>query len=279
MIRVIQAGQIADSVRALYINANLVLPEDIKRALDESVPREFGRAAQILRTLSNNAQAARDNGIPICQDTGMAVVFAEIGQDVHIEGSFEEAVNLGISRACREGYLRASIVADPLRRINTGDNTPAAIHVSLVPGDRITLTVAPKGFGSENKSALKMMLPGAGEDEISDFAVQTVKNAGAGACPPMVVGIGIGGDFETAPLLAKKALCRSVDRRNPDALYAELEKKILSAANSLGIGPQGFGGNTTVLAVNIEYAPTHIAGLPVAVNIGCHVNRHCRTVI
>ena len=278
-MREIKAEVIADAVRQLYINANTRLPDDVGRALYDSIGREQGRPAVILKTLCDNVDAARELNIPICQDTGAAVVFADIGQDVHIDGSFENAVNAGVSAAYKEGYLRASMVFDPLRRVNTGDNTPAIIHVRLTEGENIRLTVAPKGFGSENMSALKMMLPGSDEWDISDYVIRVIKDAGPNACPPMVVGVGIGGNFEQAPLLAKRALCRPLNQRNPDAAYANLERMILSGANALDIGPQGFGGVTTALAVNVEFAPTHIAGLPVAVNIGCHVNRHAEVVL
>ena len=218
--------------------------------------------------------------IPICQDTGMAVIFAEIGQDVHIEGSFEEAVNEGVARAYTEGGLRLSVVEDPLyERKNTGNNTPAVIHTRLVPGDKITLRVAPKGFGSENMSAVKMFTPSATEQDIVDFVVSVVKTADASPCPPIMLGIGIGATFDYAPVLAKKALLRSVEKRNPDPRYASLEKKILDAVNALGIGPQGFGGKTTAIGLNIETLPTHIAGMPCAININCHVTRHKSEVI
>lgn len=208
----------------------------------------------------------------------MAVVFAEVGQEVHIQGDFEAAVNEGVRRGYVDGLLRCSVVQDPLRRGNTGDNTPAILHTRLVPGDRLTLTVAPKGFGSENMSRLKMFTPAASPEDIVAFVGETVELAGANPCPPIVLGVGIGGDFELCAMLAKKALCRDVSRRNPDPYYAALEERMLAAANATGVGPQGFGGDTTCLAVNIEAYPTHIAGLPVAVNVGCHVTRH-KTVV
>ena len=204
----------------------------------------------------------------------MAVVFAQVGQEVHINGNFEEAVNAGVRQGYVEGLLRRSVVADPLRRTNTGDNTPAILHTRLVPGDRLKLTVAPKGFGSENMSRLRMFTPAASEEEIIAFVAQTVQEAGGNPCPPVVLGVGIGGDFELCAQLAKTALCRDVGQRNPDPFYQDLEARMLQAVNETGVGPQGFGGTLTALAVNIEAYPTHIAGLPVAVNVGCHVTRH-----
>ncbi len=234
---------------------------------------ELGKS--IFKTMSDNIAAAAELDIPICQDTGMAVVFAEIGQDVHIEGGlFEDAVNHGVHLGYTEGLLRCSVVGDPLRRINTGDNTPAVIHTRLVAGDGIKLTVAPKGFGSENMSRMKMFTPACKREDIINFIAETAKIAGGNPCPPIVLGVGIGSDFEGCALLAKTALCRSLDEKNPDKFYSEMEGDSLKAVNSLGIGPQGFGGSITALAVNIEAAPTHIAGLPVAVNVGCHVTRH-----
>jgi fumarate hydratase subunit alpha len=230
--------------------------------------------------LARNLDAAKNENIPICQDTGMAVVFLEIGQDCHIVGDTPvTAVNKGVARGYIDGYLRCSIVRDPLRRINTDDNTPAVVHISIVPGDKISVDVCPKGFGSENMSAVKMMLPSNSITDIEDFVVETVKRAGSNPCPPMVVGVGIGGDFEYCAYLAKKALCRDVSKANPDPFYAESEKRLLERINNLNIGPQGFGGDTTALSVQIESFPTHIAGLPVAVNIGCHVTRHASAVI
>ncbi len=209
----------------------------------------------------------------------MVIVFADLGCDAHIDGNLEKAVNEGVSRGCREGLLRASVVADPLRRQNTGDDTPAVLHIRLCDGDRLKLTVCPKGFGSENMSRLQMFTPSLGEDELVDYVVQTARLAGANACPPMVIGVGLGGDFETAPLLAKRALCRRLGSANPDPLYAALEEKMRDAVNALPIGPQGFGGFPTALGVQAEFAPTHIAGFPVAVNIGCHVTRHAEAVL
>ena len=210
---------------------------------------------------------------------GVCCVFMKIGQDVHIEGDITEAVNEGVRRGYRDGYLRKSVVADPLRRVNTGDNTPAMIYTELVPGEQIELTVAPKGFGSENMSALKMFTPSASHEDIIDYVVDVVRRAGSNPCPPMVIGVGIGGDFEQCALLAKKALCRPVSEPNADEYYAAMESEILEKANALNIGPPGFGGKTTALSAAVEFAPTHIAGLPVAVNIGCHVTRHVTVVV
>ena len=226
-----------------------------------------------------NLDSAKKLDIPICQDTGMTVVFAEIGQDVHlVGGDFEKAVNDGVALGYTEGLLRKSVVSDPLERVNTNDNTPAVIHTRIVSGESVKITVAPKGFGSENMSRIKMFTPSATKEEIMDFVVETVKIAGGNPCPPVVLGVGIGGDFESCAILSKKALCRDVNVRNPKKLYSEMEEVLLERINGTNIGPQGFGGKTTALAVNVETAPTHIAGLPVAVNVGCHVTRH-KTII
>ena len=229
----------------------------------------------MLQDLEKNLVAAKENDIPICQDTGMAVVFLEIGQDVHlVGGDLYAAVNEGVRRGYINGLLRKSVVADPLNRVNTNDNTPAVIHTDIVVGDKIKITVAPKGFGSENMSGIKMLTPSHGRAGVVDAVLQIVKAASGNPCPPMVIGVGIGGDFEQCAYLSKKALCRSTNIRNSDPFYAEMECELLEKVNKLDIGPQGFGGITTAFAVNIETAPTHIAGLPVAVNIGCHVTRH-----
>lgn len=274
-MRTVKAEEITRAVKELCIEANRILPGDLERLVGESAGKERGETARaILCDLCRNLDAAREMQIPICQDTGMAVVFAQVGQEVYIEGDFEQAVDRGVRQGYLEGLLRCSVVADPLRRTNTGDNTPAVLHTRLVPGDRIVLTVAPKGFGSENMSRLQMFTPAAGAEEIISFAAETVRLAGSNPCPPVVLGVGIGGDFELCAYLAKKALCRTVSQRNPDPYYADLEGKILDAVNATGVGPQGFGGDITALAVNIETYPTHIAGLPVAVNVGCHVTRH-----
>lgn len=279
-MRNIRAGEISAAVRKLCIEANRELPVGLEKLVRESTGLEsdpMGKA--ILGDLAANLDAAREMAVPICQDTGMAVVFAEVGQEVHIEGGFEEAVNEGVRQGYVEGLLRCSVVADPLRRGNTGDNTPAVLHTRLVPGDKLKLTVAPKGFGSENMSRLQMLTPAAGPEDIIGFVVDAVRQAGANPCPPVVLGVGIGGDFELCAYLAKKALCRDVDVRHPDPFYAQLEEEMLRRVNETGVGPQGFGGDVTALCVNIEAFPTHIAGLPVAVNVGCHVTRHKSVVL
>lgn len=274
-MRTISAQSITDTVAQLCIKANTQLPQDVQAALEKAREEEpWPLAKNTLDLLWSNLGAAKEKDLPICQDTGMACVFVELGTDVHIDGSFEAAIHEGVRRGYTDGYLRKSIVADPLRRGNTGDNTPAAITVHLVDGEGCRITVAPKGFGSENMSRLKMFTPAAKVEDIVAFVKETVEVAGSNPCPPVVLGVGIGGDFELVAMLAKKALCRSVSQRNPDPFYAELEERMLQAVNSTGVGPQGFGGETTALAVNIEAYPTHIAGLPVAVNVGCHVTRH-----
>lgn len=278
-MREITAQEITAAIKDLCIDANRVLPGDLETLIQtRSTQEEDGTARSILCDLCRNLDAAREMEIPICQDTGMAVVFAEVGQELHIQGDFEEAVNEGVRQGYVEGLLRCSVVGDPVRRGNTNDNTPAILHTRLVPGDKLTLTVAPKGFGSENMSRLKMLTPAAKEEDLIAFVKETVELAGSNPCPPVVLGVGIGGDFELCAYLAKKALCRSVSQRNPDPFYAQLEERMLQAANETGVGPQGFGGQTTALAVNIEAYPTHIAGLPIAVNVGCHVTRH-KTVV
>lgn len=275
-MREITVSQITEAVGRLCIDANRVLPGDLEgkiAAAAQTEPSAMGKA--ILSDLCDNMDAARELQLPVCQDTGMAVIFAEVGQEVHfVGGSFEDAVNEGVRRGYVDGLLRCSVVADPIRRGNTGDNTPAILHTRLVPGDRVSLTVAPKGFGSENMSRMKMFTPSASVEELVGFVVETVRIAGSNPCPPVVLGVGIGGDFEKCAELAKAALCRPVSQPNDDPFYAELEARMLEAVNELNIGPQGFGGKTTALAVNIEQFPTHIAGLPVAVNMGCHVTRH-----
>ncbi len=278
-MREITAEEITAAVSKACVEANRELPPDLERRLRNSPQQEESSVGKaILCDLCGNLDAAREMGIPICQDTGMAVVFAEIGQEVHIQGEFEAAVNQGVREGYLKGLLRCSVVKDPLRRENTGDNTPAVLHTRLVPGDKLRLTIAPKGFGSENMSRLKMLTPAARKEDILNFVVETMKLAGSNPCPPVVLGVGLGGDFELCASLAKKALCREVSLRNPDPFYAGLEEELLKAVNETGIGPQGFGGKVTALAVNIEAYPTHIAGLPVAVNVGCHVTRH-KTVV
>ena len=275
-MREINVGKIEETVRELCIKANLLLPEDMEQCISCGAKAEespVGRA--VFDDIIENIRVAKEENIPICQDCGMAVVFIDIGQDVHFTGgSLREAIDRGVSRGYTEGRLRCSVVGDPLERVNTGDNTPAVVHTRIVEGEGVHITVAPKGFGSENMSQLKMMTPAASADDIVDWVVEAVGKAGSNPCPPIVIGVGIGGDFEKCAYLAKKALCRPVSIRNPKPIYAELEAKMLEKINRLGIGPQGFGGTQTCLAVNIEQAPTHIAGLPVSVNVGCHVTRH-----
>ena len=280
-MRDISCAQITDAVERLCIKAATVLTPDLAMAIEcasEAEPSEAGRAA--LLDMVENFKCAADGGLPICQDTGMAVVFADVGQECHITGGdFEEAVTEGVRRGYVNGYLRKSVVADPFRRVNTNDNTPPVLWTRIVPGDNITLTVAPKGFGSENKSRLKMFLPSAKIEEFEDFIVDTVRIAGADPCPPVVLGVGIGGTVEKAAMMAKLALTRPVDRRNSDPFYADMEKRVLEKVNRLGIGPQGFGGRTTALAVNINACASHIAGTACAVNVGCHVTRHATAVL
>lgn len=273
-MREIKAAAVTEAVAALCIEANAHLPADVEAALAAARAAEpWPLAKHTLGLLEKNLEMANACALPICQDTGMAVVFAEVGQEVHIDGDFEAAVNEGVRRGYGEGYLRKSIVGDPLRRVNTGDNTPAALHLRLVPGDKLRLTVAPKGFGSENMSRLAMLRPADGVEGVERFVLETVRLAGPNPCPPMVLGVGIGGSFDGVALLAKQALLRPLDRPNPDGYYAALEKKLLAEVNELGIGPQGFGGKTTALGLAIEAAPTHVAGLPVAVNVSCHATR------
>lgn len=281
-MREISTDLISETVKDLFIKANKILPDDLVNCIGCCKAEECNETAKsILGDLQNNIDAAKELDIPVCQDTGMAVLFAEIGQEVHIVGgSFEQAVNKGVSDGYTDGLLRKSVVCDPFKsRVNTNDNTPAIIHTRIVDGDKITLTAAPKGFGSENMSRLKMFTPSAKREDIIAFVTETARIAGSNPCPPMVIGVGIGGDFEYSAVLAKKALCRSLSQRNQDEFYAQMEKDMLTSVNSLDIGPQGFGGKTTALCVNIETYPTHIAGLPVAVNIGCHVTRHCSAQI
>ena len=281
MIREISSEQIEKVVARLCVKANKELPQDIKCRIDCAIAEENNPLAkEILGCLNQNVEKAKELDIPICQDTGMAVIFAEIGQDVHIKGkSFETAINDGVKTGYEEGLLRKSVVADPINRVNTKDNAPAIIHTKIVEGQNIKITVAPKGFGSENMSGVKMLTPAHGREGVIAAVLDIVKSAGANPCPPIVVGVGIGGDFEQVAYLSKLALIRDTNQRNKDSFYAELEEELLKAINETGIGPQGFGGRTTALAVNIETAPTHIAGLPVAVNIGCHVTRHATEII
>lgn len=270
----IDAKVIEDTVARLCIEANLRLPPDVINAIESAEKAEpWDGAKRILSLLGDNVRIASEKTLPVCQDTGMACVFVELGQDVHIDGDFEEAVNNGVRRGYGEGYLRKSVVCDPLRRVNTGDNTPALLTVKLTRGDKMRITVMPKGFGSENMSALKMLKPADGVEGVKNFVLETVEKAGANPCPPIIVGVGIGGSFDKAAYLAKHALLRPVDEPNPDEYYAALERELMDKINALGIGPQGFGGKTTALAVLIEAMPTHVAGLPVAVNISCHATR------
>ena len=280
-IREINASLITDTIERMCIEANEVLPEDVRCALTEHYEREDGAVARsVLENIIENYKVAEAEKMPICQDTGMACVFLEIGQDVHItDGDLYEAVHEGVRRGYTNGFLRKSVVRDPIRRINTGDNTPAMITTDIVPGDRIRITVAPKGFVSENMSAIKMFAPSAGLEGVKSFILETVEKAGPNPCPPMVVGVGIGGTFDKCALAAKRALLRPLGSDNPDPFYAELEKELLDKINSLGIGPQGFGGRTTAIGLNIEVMPTHIAGLPCAVNMSCHVTRHLTEVV
>ena len=273
-MRTVTASAITDTVARLCLQANQKLPDDVSAALARSRRTEpWPLAKTTLDLLWDNMELADQRQLPICQDTGMACVFVELGQDVHIEGDFEQAVHEGVRRGYGEGYLRKSIVADPLRRVNTGDNTPAAITLRLVPGDGLSITVAPKGFGSENMSRLAMLKPADGVQGVKDFVIETVRLAGPNPCPPIILGIGIGGSFDKVAGLAKHALLRPIDLPNPDSFYAALEQDLLKEINALGIGPQGFGGRTTCLGLSIETAPTHVAGLPVAVNVSCHVTR------
>ena len=280
-MREINVQQIIDTVEKLCIDANTHLPSDVKCAIKNCRACEDGKIAQgVLDNIIENFEIADNENVPICQDTGMACVFLEIGQDLHIVGGdLTEAINEGVRRGYTNGYLRKSVVGDPVRRGNTGDNTPAMIYTEIVPGENLKITVGPKGFGSENMSAIRMFKPSAGLQGIKDFIIETVEAAGPNPCPPIVVGVGIGGTFDKAALLAKKAIMRPIDSCHPDPFYADLEKEMLEKINALGIGPQGFGGKTTALAVNIETFPTHIAGLPVAVNINCHVTRHKTEVL
>ena len=279
-MKTISAAVLTDTVAQLCIKANTSLPEDVASALASFRQAEpWPLAKETLGLLEDNLTLAKEKNLPICQDTGMACVFVELGQDVHIEGDFEQAIHEGVRQGYGEGYLRKSIVADPLRRVNTGDNTPAAITLRLVPGAHCKITVAPKGFGSENMSRLGMLKPADGVEGVKKFVVETVKLAGPNPCPPTVLGIGIGGSFDKVAALAKHALLRPLNEPNPDPFYAALEQELLNEINALGIGPQGFGGKTTCLGLAIETAPTHVAGLPVAVNISCHVTRRASAVL
>lgn len=280
-MRTIQTDAIIETIKEMCIEANLHLSEDMRQAVLQSEEKEdsiLGR--QILGQLRENMKIAAEDQIPICQDTGMAIVFVKLGQDVHIEGMIlSEAIHEGVRQGYKEGYLRKSVVKDPLIRENTKDNTPAIIHYDIVPGDKLELLVAPKGFGSENMSRVFMLKPADGMEGVKASVLQAVKDAGPNACPPMVVGVGLGGDFEKCAILAKTALTRTINTGSPLTHIRKLEEELLEEINQLGIGPGGLGGRTTALAVNIETYPTHIAGMPLAVNICCHVNRHVKRIL
>ena len=278
-MREIQVSAITETVARLCVSANRHLPADVQEAITRArAVEKWAPAQEILDRIRENYQIAGNNEVAICQDTGMACVFLEIGQDVHLVGDLKEAVNEGVRQGYAQ-YLRKSVVRDPLDRVNTGDNTPAMLYTDLVPGDQVKITVAPKGFGSENMSQIKMLKPSDGLQGVKDFILKVVEDAGPNPCPPIVVGVGVGGTFDKAAYLAKKALMRPLGSHNETPFYAQLESEMLERVNALGIGPQGFGGRTTALAVTIEYLPTHIAGLPVAVNINCHVTRHQTEVL
>lgn len=272
--------EISDAVKELCIEANRLLPRDVKCALEDMRGGEPWKNAQtVLDDIIENYHTAERLTMPICQDTGMACVFVRLGQEVRIDGKLYDAINDGVRRGYTEGYLRKSVVADPLRRKNTGDNTPAMITCEVVEGEELTITVAPKGAGSENMSRLAMLKPSDGIEGVKRFILETVEKAGPNPCPPMIIGVGIGGNFDKVALAAKRALLRPIDEENPDPFYAGLERELLQSINALGIGPQGFGGKTTALGVNVEVLPTHIAQLPVAVNVSCHVTRHKTAVL
>ncbi len=280
-MREINASDISKAVAEACVKANIVLTDDLKAAFDKGLENEKSAVGrEFFCRMKENYETAERENIPVCQDTGMAVIFCELGQDVHIVGGdFEKSINDGVAEGYINGYLRLSVVGDPLRRVNTGSNTPAVIYTSVVPGENLKITVAPKGFGSENMSSLKMFEPSASRDDIIDYIADTVKKAGSCPCPPVVVGVGLGGTADRAALLAKKALTRRIGEKNPDRFYNDMENETLKRINSLGIGPQGLGGAVTALAVHIEPFATHIAGLPCAVNIGCHVNRHAEIIL
>ena len=275
-MREVNVDKVTENIKEMCIEANHFLTDDMKKVFKNAVVSEKSPLGkQVLNQLNENLDIAANDMIPICQDTGMAVVFINVGQDVHFTGgNITDAINEGVRQGYVEGFLRKSVVNDPIIRENTKDNTPAVIHYNIVPGDKVDITVAPKGFGSENMSALRMFTPAATRQDLVDYIVGVVQKAGSNPCPPVVIGVGIGGDFEKCALLAKEALCRPLSRRNPNPDYAALEQELLEKINALDIGPQGFGGQTTALGVNIETYATHIAGLPVAVNVGCHVTRH-----
>ena len=280
-MREVPVSQVSETVARLCIEANKKLPADVETRIRWGCVAERSPLGKtIMDDLLCNLDAAREMDIPICQDTGMAVVFLEIGQEVHFTGGrITDAVNIGVAKGYTDGLLRCSVVSDPLKRVNTGNNTPAVIHMTLTEGDQVKVTVAPKGFGSENMSGMKMLTPAASRQDVITSVAEIVQRAGGNPCPPMVIGVGLGGDFELCALLAKRALCRSLDSRHPDEDYALLEEEMLEAVNQTGIGPPGFGGTVTALKVNVETFATHIAGLPLAVNIGCHVTRHASAIV
>ena len=280
-MREIHITKIQEAVESLCIDANYNLSKDVFYSLDKAKREEtWSLAEDILDKIIINAKIAKNERMPICQDTGMVCVFVDIGQDVHIVGgSLEDSINEGVRRGYEKGYLRKSVVKDPINRVNTNDNTPAIIYYNIVPGDKLKITVAPKGFGSENMSQIKMLKPSDGIEGVKEFILKVVKDAGPNPCPPMIVGVVIGVTFEKAAYLSKKALIRSIDSKNPNKFYSDLEEELLIKMNELGIGPQGFGGKTTALGINIETYPTHIAGLPVAVNISCHATRHKEIIL
>lgn len=279
-MRELDVSIISEKIKELAIQTNYNLSDDVIRQINNARADETGIASDILDVISDNIKIASAENIPLCQDTGLACVFMEIGQDVHfVGGSLIDAVNDGVRCGYKNGYLRKSVVKDPIRRGNTGDNTPAHIVTDIVEGDRVKITFAPKGFGSENMSRIAMLTPALGEAGIKNFVIETVKKAGGNPCPPMVIGVGIGGTFDSCALLAKKALLLPLTEQNQDPFYARMEKELLDCINNIGIGPQGFGGKTTALGVRILTAPTHIAGMPVAVNINCHVSRHKSVIL
>ena len=280
-MREISAREITDAIVKLILDASYNISPDIECAIKDGIARETNPTSRsVLEQIAQSYAIARDEQIAICQDTGMAVFFIEIGQEVHINGNFEDAVNEGVRVAYSDGYLRKSVVAEPMfNRVNTGDNTPAVIHARLVPGDKIHIFVTPKGFGSENMSRIKMFPPAAGVEGMKQFVIDTVAEAGPNPCPPVIVGVCVGGTFEQAAMVAKRMTARSVGSHNADPRYAALEEELLTAINRLGVGPAGIGGATTALAVNIDFRPTHIAGMPVAVNMCCHCARHAEITL
>jgi fumarate hydratase subunit alpha len=280
-MREISVNEITKELKRMCMEANFILSADVKAKLERQIEAEASPiGGSILKDIVKNAEIAEANSVPRCQDTGMAVVFLEIGQDVHLtDGDLKEAVNEGVRQGYGEGFLRKSVVKDPILRGNTGDNTPAIIHIDIVPGDKVKMTLAPKGFGSENMSRSKMLKPSDGMQGVEDFIVETVSLAGPNPCPPIVVGVGVGGTIEKAAIMAKHALTKELDASHPDKHIADLEARVLEKINKLGIGPQGLGGTTTALGINIETYPTHIAGLPVVVNINCHAARHVECVL